>query len=62
VVNARVVVQHVNGVDDEGKEREVVLVYEPGRVSALADALRTAEEQATADPTVTPAPRDTDSP
>jgi hypothetical protein len=57
VVNARVVVQHINGTNDEGNDREVVLVYEPARLPDLADALRKAAEQATADATVTPAPR-----
>ncbi|HEV7931745.1 MAG TPA: hypothetical protein VGP70_05415 [Actinomadura sp.] len=57
VINTRVVVQHVNGTDGEGNDRDVVLIFEPAGLPELADALRKAAEEATADPTVTPAPR-----
>jgi hypothetical protein len=48
VINDRVVVQQVTATDGTGQDRELVLIYEAGKVLALADALRKASERATA--------------
>lgn len=51
VVSARAVVQRTRAHDREtGEERELLLVYDADRVTALADGLRKAHERAVTQP------------
>jgi hypothetical protein len=50
VINVRAVVQRAVAHDiKNGKERELLLVYDPANITAVVDALRDASEQALAD-------------
>jgi hypothetical protein len=51
VVSTRAVVQRTRGHDrDTGQERELILVYDADRITALADGLRKAYERAVTQP------------
>ena len=52
VVSTRAVVQRTTAHDrNTGQQRELLLVYDPVSVTAVADALRNASERASADQT-----------
>jgi hypothetical protein len=46
VIDAPVVVHEVTAADENGQEREFILLYDPDRVPPMADALREAAERA----------------
>lgn len=46
VINTRVVVQEATVADENGQERELLLIYDPDGVVAMADALREAAQRA----------------
>ncbi|MCT9933019.1 hypothetical protein N5079_22685 [Planotetraspora sp. A-T 1434] len=49
-ISARMVVQDVTGIDREtGRERRLLLIYEPDSVPAIADTLRQGVEKAKSD-------------